>query len=63
MLKVHIEFELPYFGEIAAVLESVPRKVSAQLSRRPALCKAPEADDQLRDIYGNVCGSVEVKRV
>lgn len=50
------------FGqEFARIMRGVPGKVLAQLARDPAtVCNAPEEEDKLRDINGNVVGSLRV---
>jgi hypothetical protein len=49
--------------EMHRVLETVPRKVVAVLARealKDTVCDAPEADDLLLDINGNVIGKIVV---
>ncbi len=48
-------------AELTRILAGVPGKVARIKERIPGcLCTADEADDQLRDINGNVVGSVRL---
>jgi len=72
MRKVYIEFDLDNDAlqddsehtELQRVLLSCVKKIQLQNEREPGcVCTAPESIDQLRDINGNLIGSVEVKTI
>lgn len=69
-MKIHLKFEVTdssdEFGELSDILGFVfgqaRPKIVRQASRRPALCQHPEADDVLRDEFGQPIGTIEVTR-
>ncbi len=65
-VEITVEFERDTqeetLRELGHILGTATMKVYRQLQRAPGcLCTAPEADDVLRDIYGNVVGTVSVE--
>jgi hypothetical protein len=56
-----VAFDEP--GELRRILNLVPEKVDRIVARAPGcICTIPEADDLLKDAFGNTVGTVEVTR-
>jgi hypothetical protein len=68
MTKVKIEFRIDndafeILGDLEYdnILRQAIRKIKRLRERPPAICDAPEADDILKDSYGNTIGTVSVE--
>jgi len=61
-MRVAISFLANDMGDVEHVVAQLAPKIEHQLVRPQALCKHEEAEDQLRDRNGNVCGTIKVTK-